>query len=134
MRVLIAEDDFASRKFMMRFLSKYGECDVTVDGNEAVEAFKMALDSGEGYDLICMDVMMPAVDGFQALKLIREIEKDYNIPEDKKAKIIMTTALSEGKNVTKAFELGCTAYAGKPIDRDKFENELRKLELIGSKE
>jgi two-component system chemotaxis response regulator CheY len=44
----------------------------------------------------------------------------------------MTTALSEGKNVTKAFDLGCTAYAGKPIDQDKFENVLRKLELIRS--
>jgi Response regulators consisting of a CheY-like receiver domain and a winged-helix DNA-binding domain len=130
MKILIAEDDFASRKFMMRFLSKYGECDVTVDGGEAVEAFKMALDQGEGYDLICMDIMMPGIDGFQALKQIRNIENEYNIPEEKTTKIIMTTALSEGKNVTKAFELGCTAYAGKPIDRDKFENELRKLDLI----
>lgn len=130
MRILIAEDDFASRKFMMRFLSKYGECDVTVDGNEAVEAFRMALKSGEGYDLVCMDIMMPVVDGFQALNQIREIEKEYQIPEEKSVKIIMTTALSEGKNVTKAFKLGCTAYAGKPIDREKFENELRKLDLI----
>ncbi len=134
MRILIAEDDFASRKFMMRFLSKYGECDITVDGNEAIEAFKMALDMGEGYDLVCMDIMMPEVDGYQALKQIREIEMEYQIPEEKASKIIMTTALSEGKSVTKAFELGCTAYAGKPIDREKFENELRKLELIGSEE
>lgn len=134
MRILIAEDDFASRKFMMRFLSQYGECDVTVDGGEAIEAFTMALESGEGYDLVCIDIMMPVIDGFQALKQIREIEKEYRIPEEKAAKIIMTTALSEGKNVTKAFELGCTAYAGKPIDVDKFKNELRKLDLIGSDE
>jgi len=132
MRILIAEDDFASRKFMMRFLSKYGECDVTVDGTEAVEAFKMALESDEGYDLICLDIMMPLVDGYQALKEIRKIEKEMQIHEDKSVKIIMTTALSEGKNVTRAFDLGCTAYAGKPIDQDKFENVLRKLDLIGS--
>ena len=50
MKILIAEDDFASRKFMLRFLSKYGECDVTVDGMEAVDAFLMALDGDEGYD------------------------------------------------------------------------------------
>lgn len=130
MRILIAEDDFASRKFMLRFLSKYGECDVTVDGEEAVEAFSMALESGEGYDLICLDIMMPQIDGYQALKKIREIEQEKGIPEDKAVKIIMTTALNEGKNVTKAFSLGCTAYAGKPIDQDKFENELRKLDLI----
>jgi two-component system chemotaxis response regulator CheY len=130
MRVLIAEDDFASRKFMLRFLSKYGECDVAVDGAEAIEAFNMALESGEGYDLICLDIMMPQLDGYQALKQIREIEKSKGIPEDKATKIIMTSALSEGRNVQKAFGLGCTAYAGKPIDREKFENELKKLKLI----
>ncbi|HHV11189.1 MAG TPA: response regulator [Clostridiales bacterium] len=130
MKILIAEDDFASRKFMLRFLSKYGECDVTVDGEEAIEAFSMALEAGEGYDLICLDIMMPVVDGYHALKMIREIERQKKIPESNAVKIIMTTALSEGKNVTKAFELGCTAYAGKPIDQEKFENELRKLGLI----
>lgn len=134
MKILIAEDDFVSRKFMLRFLSKYGECDVTVDGEEAVEAFSMALESGEGYDLICLDIMMPVVDGYQALKAIREIEKEKNIADSGAVKIIMTTALSEGKNVTKAFDLGCTAYAGKPIDQEKFENELRKLGLIRESE
>jgi len=130
MRILIAEDDFASRKFMLRFLAKYGECDVTVDGEEVVEAFTMALESNEGYDLVCLDIMMPNQDGYQALKKIREVEKEKGISEDRLAKIIMTTALNEGKNVAKAFGLGCTAYAGKPIDQDKFEKILKKLELI----
>ena len=130
MKILIAEDDFASRKFMLRFLSKYGECDVTVDGMEAVDAFTMALDADEGYDLLCLDIMMPELDGYQALKQIREYEKEKGISEEDGAKIIMTTALNEGRNVTKAFELGCVAYAGKPIDQDKFENVLRKLNLI----
>lgn len=130
MKILIAEDDFASRKFMLRFLSKFGECDVTVDGMEAVDAFLMALDCDESYDLVCLDIMMPELDGYQVLKTIREIESERNIPEEKASKIIMTTALNEGRNVTKAFELGCVAYAGKPIDQEKFENVLRKLELI----
>lgn len=130
MRILIAEDDFASRKFMMRFLQKYGECDVTVDGMEAVDAFLMALEAGEGYDLVCLDIMMPELDGYQALKAIRDIEKEKGIPTDKQSKIIMTTALNEGRNVTKAFELGCVAYAGKPIDQEKFESVLKKLGLL----
>ncbi len=130
MKILIAEDDFASRKFMLRFLSKYGECDVTVDGMEAVEAFTMALEMNEGYDLVCLDIMMPVLDGYQALKAIRDIEKEKGISEETQTKVIMTTALSEGRNVTKAFELGCVAYAGKPIDTAKFENVLRKLKLL----
>jgi two-component system chemotaxis response regulator CheY len=130
MRILIAEDDFASRRVILKFLSVYGECDVTVDGMEAIDAFMMALDEGEPYDLICLDIMMPIMDGYQALKNIRDIEKERNIPEDKAVKVIMTTALNEEKNVKKAFELGCTVYCAKPIDMDKLKGTLEKLELI----
>ena len=59
MRILIAEDDFASRKAILKFLSAYGECDVTVDGMEAIDAFMMALEEEDPYDLICLDVMIP---------------------------------------------------------------------------
>lgn len=130
MRILIAEDDFACRKFMLRFLSKYGECDITVDGIEAVDAFTMALEGKERYDLICLDIMMPVLDGYQALMQIRQKEEEFRIPPDKRAKIIMTTALNERRHVSKAFELGCTAYAGKPINQKKFVNVMKKLELI----
>ena len=130
MKILLAEDEFLTRKFMTEILSKYGECDVTVDGSEAVDAFMMAYEDKEPYDLVCLDIMMPALDGYQTLKAIRDIEKEKGIPDDKRSKIIMTTALNEGRNVTKAFELGCVAYAGKPIDQEKFENVLKKLDLI----
>lgn len=134
MKILIVEDDFFSRTYMMKLMSKYGECDITVNGYEAIEAFRFAVDSKDRYDLICMDIVMPDVDGFEALKNIREIEKECNIPEENAAKIIMTTALHEGRKVRKAFQLGCNAYAGKPIDGDKLVNALKKMELIGSKE
>lgn len=130
MRILLAEDDFATRKYMSKFLSKYGSCDVTVDGMEAVDAFMIALDEGEGYDLICLDVMMPVMDGYQALKGIRDIEKDRNIEPENMAKIIMTTVLNEEKHVKMAFELGCTVFSAKPLDVDRFEDALKRLGLI----
>lgn len=130
MKILLAEDDFVTRKSMANFLSKYGECDVTVDGMEAVDAYLMALEDGEPYDLVCLDIMMPVMDGYQALVGIRNLEKERNIPAEQAAKIIMTTALSEEKNVKMAFELGCTIYSGKPIDKERFEQALQKLGLI----
>ena len=130
MKILLAEDDFATRKFMLNFLSKYGECDVTVDGMEAVDAFMMALEDEEPYDLVCLDIMMPDMDGYQSLVGIRNLEKERNIPEDKAVKVIMTTALNQEKNVKMAFELGCTIYSGKPIDKDRFEQALKKLGLV----
>ena len=130
MKILLAEDDFATRKFMASFLAKYGECDVTVDGMEAVDAFLMALEDKEPYDLVCLDIMMPVMDGYQALMGIRNLEKERNIPADKALKVIMTTALNEEKNVKMAFELGCTIYSGKPIDQERFEQAMKKLNLI----
>ncbi len=130
MRILLAEDDFVTRKFMTNFLSKYGECDVTVDGMEAVDAFMMALEDEEPYDLVCLDIMMPTMDGYQALMGIRNLEKERNIPKDKAAKVIMTTALNDEANVKMAFDLGCTVYSGKPIDQNKFEQVLKKFNLI----
>ncbi len=130
MKILLAEDDFVTRKFMTGFLSKYGECDVTVDGMEAVDAFMMALEDDDPYDLVCLDIMMPVMDGYQALMGIRNLEKERNVPKEKQVKIIMATALNDEKNVKMAFELGCTVYSGKPIDQEKFEQVLKKFELI----
>ncbi|MCR4610813.1 MAG: response regulator [Lachnospiraceae bacterium] len=130
MKILIVEDDFASRKFMMDYMSKYGECDGTVDGKEAVEAFMMAMDDEEPYDLICLDVMMPEMDGYQVLKAIREIEKEEGILAKEQVKIIMMTALSEEKNVKKAFEMGCSVYCNKPVDTNRLEDAMKKLKLL----
>ena len=57
-------------------------------------------------------------------------EKERNIPQDQAVKVIMTTQLNDEKNVKMAFELGCSIYSGKPIDQDRFEQALKKLNLI----
>ncbi len=130
MRILIAEDDMASRKFIFKFLSKYGDCDITVDGVEAVEAFMLALYEKNPYDLVCLDIMMPKMDGVKALKAIREIERQNFVEDDKKAKVIMTTALNETQGVFHAFDSGCEAYAAKPINTEKLVEVMGKLGLV----
>lgn len=130
MKILIAEDDFVSRMFLYKFLTSYGECDLTVDGIEAVEAFLMAHDAGAPYDLICLDIMMPKVDGIKALKAIRDIENQKGIEEINSVKVIMTTALNDTESVHNSFITGCEGYASKPIDTDKFIDVMKKLKLI----
>ncbi len=130
MRILIAEDDLASRKVLYKFLSSYGECDITIDGMEALEAFMLAWNEGKPYDLICLDIMMPELDGVKTLKTIRDIENQKGIEESKRAKVIMTTALNDTDSVFGAFETGCEAYAAKPIDMKKLAEVMKKLGLI----
>jgi len=130
MRILIAEDDFVSRSFLNKLLSKYGECDIVVDGVETLDAFLMALKENDPYKLICLDIMMPKADGVKALKAIRELEEQYEVKEEDRAKIIMITALAEAQIVQTAFEYGCEAYATKPIDTEKLLEVLEKLKLV----
>ena len=130
MRTLIVEDDLASRKFLSKLLSEYGECDITVDGMEALEAFMLAWDDGEPYDLICLDIMMPNLDGEKTLKMIRDIEKQKGIEDKDRVKIIMTTALNEPDRVKSAFDTGCEAYASKPINTEKLIEVIKNLNLI----
>ncbi|MCL6590088.1 MAG: response regulator [Firmicutes bacterium] len=130
MRILIVDDDLISRTFLSKFLSNYGDCDITVDGIEAVEAFLLALDEGMPYDLICLDIMMPRLDGLKTLKTIREIEDQKGITSEKRAKVIMTTALNQTENVFNAFDTGCEAYAVKPLDTKNLIEVMQKLGLI----
>ena len=130
MRILIAEDDLISRTFMKKFLSKYGECDVAVNGLEAIDAFLGALKEERPYQLICLDVMMPKLDGLKALQAIRDIEKQKGLEGDQLVKIIMTTALNDKNTIMNAYDNGCEAYAWKPIETDKFIAVMKKLGLI----
>lgn len=127
MKILLAEDDFASRKFMSKILDKYGETDITVNGLEAVDAFLMALDDDERYDLVILDVMMPMLDGYQVLSTIRKFESDRNFKPEERTRVIMTTALNEEINVKKAMEIGCDAYVGKPVNVERFTMLLSKM-------
>jgi two-component system chemotaxis response regulator CheY len=130
MRILIAEDDYVSRKFLFKLLSQYGECDVTVDGMEAIEVFLMSLEDEKYYDLVCLDIMMPEVDGIKVLKTIRKFELERNVPKEKHTKIIMTTALNQTDEVLEAFDSGSEGYAVKPIDTDKLLEVLTKMGII----
>lgn len=130
MKILIVEDDFASRKMLQKYLSPYGECDVVVDGQEALDAFSLSLNEESPYDLICLDIMLPKIDGQDVLKQIRSIEKEKGIEGLDGVKIIMTTALGDTKNIMDAFKNQCEGYLQKPIERVRLIQEIRKLKLI----
>jgi len=131
MRFLVVEDDFTSRKLLQRILAPYGDVDVAVNGREAVDAYKTSLETGSPYDLVCMDIMMPEMDGQEALKKIRQMEKSGGISSAEEAKVIMTTALDDPKNVVEAYyKGGATSYVPKPIDRQLFLQLLKNIGII----
>lgn len=131
MKTLIVEDDFVSRLLLQEILKDYGPAHVAVNGREAVEAFQAAWDQGEPYDLVCLDIMMPEMDGHEALKELRRLETDRGVLSTSGVKIVMTTALGDPKNVMQSFRELCDAYVVKPIHKGQLLEKLRALGLPG---
>ena len=130
MKSLIVEDDFTSRVLLQSVLSRYGECHIAVNGREAVQAFQDARNSGNDYDFICMDIVMPELDGQQALQQIRTLEHNAGVLPSWHVKVLMITALDDPKSVMGAFYQLCDAYLCKPIDVGKLQQHLRELGLV----
>lgn len=129
MRVLIAEDDAASGKFLYKLMSKYGEAVLTGDGIEAVDQFVKALNSGEKFDLVCLDIMMPRIDGYKALEAIRDAERKMGIPRISRCKVIMISALDEDFDASYASG-DYDDYVCKPIDIKQLDKIIKQLDLI----
>lgn len=128
LKILIVEDDFMVRQVLRDILEEYGLVDIAVNGEEAVQAFRVAWRKDEPYDLLCMDIMMPIMDGNEALIKIREIELSIGIIGSNEVKVIMISALDDAKTVVKAYSKGgATSYIVKPIEKERLINEMRDI-------
>lgn len=131
MKALIVDDDFYSRNMIHEILRPYASCEIAVNGEEAIEAFRAALGRGDPYGIVCLDLLMPELDGQEALKEIRSIEKEHKVHPQAEAKVIVTTMLDDNKETHDAFFLGgATSYLVKPIDEEKLLGELRSLGVL----
>ena len=127
MKALIVEDEFTSRTILQKILSDFGEVHIAVNGREATEAVHLAHQEGQPYDLITLDVMMPEMNGQEALKAIRDLEGTFEVVPPHGAKIIMTTALGDGKSIMAAFKDQCDGYLVKPVEKKKLMKYLKEF-------
>ncbi len=131
MQILIVEDDVNSQIILKGLISSYGECTIVEDGSEAVKAYEDSLLNNKPYDLICMDIMMPNLNGIEALEKIRKIERRKRVREQDMVKVIMTTALDDSEMVFNSlYNLGAASYIVKPFTKLKVAKEMQKLGII----
>ena len=108
-KILMVEDDELSRDMLSRRLIKRGfNVVLGVDGEQAV-----ALAQSELPDLILMDMSLPFLDGWEATRRIKEIEKTKTIP------VIALTSHAMSGDRKRALAAGCDEYSTKPVDFQK---------------
>lgn len=120
------DDEFSCRAILRRYLKGCGQCDVAVDGLEMIEAFETSLKADAPYDVLFLDIMMPQLDGIEALNKIRQLEDFYSIDENQRVKVIMTSALNDEITIKRCKSFGIEGYIQKPFTRDdilKFVND-----------
>jgi len=109
-QVLLAEDNLINQKVALRFLSELGcSVDVAMNGIAVLDCAK-----AKNYDLIFMDIQMPDMDGMEATKAIRELEK-----QDQRTPIIALTAHALKSDHDKYIEIGMDSCLTKPISKNK---------------
>ena len=123
-RVLIVEDNSVNLRLLKIFIRKCGYRDIetAVNGALAVEASEK---SGNGFDIIFMDLSMPVMDGFEATRRIWEMEEQHQVStsESKRAHIVALTGLASKQYEQLAFNAGVDLYITKPV-------QFKRLEII----
>jgi two-component system chemotaxis response regulator CheY len=127
MRVLVVDDELVSRKKMEKIMIAFGDCVAVDSGEAALKAIETAMEKGDPFNLITLDVSMPQMDGTEVLYEIRRIEKQRNIPKENQSKVIMVTAQSDKDTVITCVQAGCDGYVVKPFDRAIIAGKLKKL-------
>ncbi len=130
LKMLVVEDEFLSRQHLMSIVAEFGSVDVAVDGVEALRALELSYEAGAPYDLIFLDIMLPNMDGQEALRKMRAYEEARGVLASSGVKIVMATALSDSRSVMEAFKGQCEAYITKPYTRQKIRDELKKLGIV----
>jgi two-component system chemotaxis response regulator CheY len=132
MKIMIVEDEPTSMMIMQKILSPYGEVFVCEDGAQALGAFMKAHDEGRPFDLICMDFMMPEMDGRDTLLKIREHENGLKTASRRRVKVAMITGLSTIESEYNDIATLSDAVIQKPVRRSELEATLERFGFKGT--
>jgi CheY-like chemotaxis protein len=123
LRVLVAEDNPVNQLVTRRMLEKRGhQVEIARDGRQAIAAYDRA-----GFDLLLMDVQMPAVDGWEATAAIRRREKATGGP---RLPIVALTAHAMKGDEDRCLAAGMDGYITKPIDPSALDAWIEKVAIL----
>jgi two-component system chemotaxis response regulator CheY len=130
MKILVVDDEFVSLQKLSLLLKDRGQVDAATSGEQALEMFIKAEQDGAPYQLITLDYDMPGISGPETAEKIRNYEEENGISSlHASVKILMVTAMSDGKSIMSSFKGGCEGYLKKPFNKDEIKSSLEKIGL-----
>ena len=129
MRILVVDDDYATRLQLRTLLSQHGDCDTAPDGEIAFRMFLKGHSESMPYRLVTLDIEMPGEGGHQTLQRIRQWEDTHGIATRDCARILMCTVRGGSKDVFSSFREGCEGYLLKPVGSQNLAEALSELDL-----
>lgn len=130
MKSLVVEDDATCRTIMQAYLMPFGECRLAENGRDALAAIAEAWEQDSPFDLVCLDIIMPGMDGHSVLAGIRDREAARGVNPPHGVKVIMTSGAGDMDHIAQAFERDCVAYIVKPVLKSTLLETLKELRLI----
>ena len=121
-RILVVEDNELNAEIAQYLLEERGfAVDCVYDGSQAVERIRTTQPGT--YDVILMDIMMPVMDGLEATRTIRSMEREdcHTIP------IIAMSANAFDEDLKKSVECGMNGHLSKPVEVDKLYETLNAI-------
>lgn len=129
MKILVVDDEFVSLQKLILLLKDVGDVDAATSGEQALEMFVQAEQNKSPYDLVTLDYDMPGINGPETAERIRKYEEENGIASlHSSAKILMVTAMNDGKSIMSSFKGGCEGYLKKPFNKAEIQ---KSLEAIG---
>ena len=130
MKILVVDDNPDAAELLKLVLQPYGDVDTATEGLQALDKIRQAWEQGQPFELILLDVLMPKMDGLEALSVLRREERSRGIADAQRTKVIMITAYADEENMQRALSIGCEGYVFKTAGKNKILDRLRVLGLI----
>ena len=109
MKILIVEDEVVSRTKLEAILGDLAVCKMAADGESALLEAGKAAEDGRPFDLICLDIEMPILDGYEVCRRLKANPLTQNAP------VVFITGHKDEINEAAGFELGAVDYITKPF-------------------
>ena len=133
MNILLVEDVTINRVILKNILQNFNcvnNIDEAKDGIEAIEKIIRAYNRNNKYDIIFLDIIMPMQSGYHVLEQIKKYEKNNNISDNNRAKIITISSLDSDEEKNKSLKMGADDAIIKPITYNMVKDIFQKWEII----